>query len=69
MISVTDIRNRLIDQLMSIKDAEYLRTLSDMIDRSQVQEQQAPLTEEQKVMQSFFNSLIISCRAALPGNQ
>jgi len=50
MISVTDIRNRLIDQLMSIKDADYLRALSDMIDRSHVQEEQVPLTEEQKIM-------------------
>jgi hypothetical protein len=50
MISVTDIRNRLIDQLMAIKDAEYLRALSDMIDHSKVVDEKIQLTEEQKTM-------------------
>lgn len=50
MLSATDIRNRLIDQLMSIKDADYLRALSDMIDHSHVQEKNVALTEEQKFM-------------------
>lgn len=50
MISATDIRNKLIDQLMAIKDTDYLRALSDMIDRSHVQEEAVPLTEEQKIM-------------------
>lgn len=50
MISATDIRNKLIDQLMAIKDADYLRALSDMIDRSHVQQEAVPLTEEQKIM-------------------
>jgi hypothetical protein len=50
MISVKDIRNRLIDQLMAIKDAEYLRALSEMIDHSNVVDERIPLTEEQKTM-------------------
>jgi len=50
MISATDIRNKVIDQLMAIKDADYLRALSDMIDCSHVQEETVPLTEEQKIM-------------------
>jgi len=50
MISATDIRNKVIDQLMAIKDADYLRALSDMIDRSHVQQEVVPLTEEQKIM-------------------
>lgn len=50
MISVTDIRNKLIDQLMAIKDVGYLKALSDMIDLSRVQETVVPLTEEQKIM-------------------
>ncbi len=50
VISATDIRNKVIDQLMAIKDAEYLRALSDMIDHSHVQEDAVPLTEEQKIM-------------------
>lgn len=50
MISTTDIRNKIIDQLMAIKDAEFLRALSDMIDRAHVQENAIQLTEEQKIM-------------------
>lgn len=50
MISATDIRNKLIDQLMAIKDTEYLRALSDMIDRSHVQAETVSITEEQKLM-------------------
>ena len=33
MTSANEIRNRLIDQLMAIKDADYLQALSNMIDR------------------------------------
>ena len=50
MMSTTDIRNKVIDQLMAIKDAEFLRALSDMIDRARVQENAIQLTEEQKIM-------------------
>lgn len=35
---------------MAIKDAEFLRALSDMIDRANVQEKAILLTEEQKAM-------------------
>jgi len=48
--SATDIRNQVIDQLMAIKDAGYLRALSDMINSSRVQEAVVPLTEEQKII-------------------
>jgi hypothetical protein len=50
MISTNDIRNKVIDQIMAIKDAEFLRALSDMIDRAHVQENAVQLTEEQKIM-------------------
>lgn len=50
MVSTTDIRNRIIDQLLTIKDAEYLLALSDMIKSSHVQEEVVQLTEEQKIM-------------------
>lgn len=50
MTSTTDIRNRIIDQLLAIKDADYLRALSDMIKSSHVQEEVVPLSEEQKIM-------------------
>ncbi|MCB0488480.1 MAG: hypothetical protein R2820_05515 [Cyclobacteriaceae bacterium] len=50
MISTSDIRNKIIDQIMGIKDAEFLRALSEMIDKSRVQGNAVQLTEEQKVM-------------------
>lgn len=50
MTSANDIRNQVIDQLMTIEDAVYLRALSDMIKSSNVQEETVPLTEEQKIM-------------------
>jgi len=50
MTSATDIRNRVIDQLMAVKDAGFLRALSDIINSSHVQEEVVPLTEEQKIM-------------------
>jgi 2-phospho-L-lactate transferase/gluconeogenesis factor (CofD/UPF0052 family) len=43
-------RNRLIDQLMAIKDADYLQALSNMIDRSHIEADVVPLSEEQKIM-------------------
>jgi hypothetical protein len=49
-MSTIDIRNKVIDQLMAINDAEFLRALSDMIDRAHVQENAIQLTEEQKIM-------------------
>ena len=50
MTSATDIRNRVIDQLIPIKDTDCLRALSDMIKSSHVREEVVPLTEEQKIM-------------------
>jgi len=50
MISTSEIRNKIIDQIMAIKDAEFLRALSDMIDRAHVQEKAVQLTDEQKLM-------------------
>jgi hypothetical protein len=50
MSSATHIRNRVIDQLMTIKNVSYLQALSDMIDLSHIQEEAVALTEEQKIM-------------------
>ncbi len=50
MTSATDIRNQVIDQLLAIKDAEYLRALSELIKSSHIQQDAVPLTEEQKIM-------------------
>lgn len=50
MISTTDIRNKVIDQVMAIEDADFLQALSSIIDSSRVQEDAIQLTEEQKIM-------------------
>ncbi len=50
MTSATDIRNRVIDQLLAIKDADYLMALSDMIKSSNIQRDVVALTEDQKIM-------------------
>ncbi|GAB1444421.1 MAG: hypothetical protein KF860_14185 [Cyclobacteriaceae bacterium] len=50
MKSATDIRNKVIDQLLAIKDTDCLLALSDMIKRSHVLEETVPLAEEQKIM-------------------
>ena len=36
MTSTSEIRNKVINQIMAIKDAEFLRALSDMIDRARM---------------------------------
>lgn len=50
MNSATDIRNKVIDQLLTITDTDYLQALSSMIDHSHIQVDAVPLTEEQKIM-------------------
>ena len=62
MISASDIRNKVIDQLMAIKDANYLRALSDMIKSSHEQEKKVPLTEEQKIMLTMSEEDIVAGR-------
>lgn len=62
MTSASDIRNKVIDQLMAIKDANYLRALSDMIKSSHVQEERVPLTEEQKIMLAMSEDDILASR-------
>ncbi len=49
MNSAAEIRNRVIDQIMAIKDTSYLKALSDMIGHSHVEEV-ISFTEEQKAM-------------------
>ncbi len=50
MNSATDIRNKVIDQLLAIKDTDYLQALYSMIDHSRILVDAVPLTEEQKIM-------------------
>jgi hypothetical protein len=62
MASATDIRNKIIDQLLVIKDSDYLLALSDMIKNSHVQEAAVPLTEDQKIMLTMSEEDIIAGR-------
>ena len=50
MASAAEIRNKIIDQLMSIKDTGFLSALSGIIDRANVESETVPLTEEQITM-------------------
>lgn len=50
MASTSEIRNRLIDRLMAIRNSDYLKALEKMIDSSNIQETSIVLTEEQKIM-------------------
>ena len=50
MATVNEIRNRVIDSLMSINDPHYLKALEDMIKTSKIEHSVIPLTEEQKIM-------------------
>lgn len=62
MTSTMEIRNRIIEQLLSINDKEYLLALSSMIDRSQVQGGAIALTEEQKLMLAMSDTDIAEGR-------
>jgi hypothetical protein len=62
MTSTMDIRNRIIEQLLAINDKEYLLALSRIIDQSQVQGGQVPLTEEQKLMLAMSDADIAERR-------
>ncbi len=60
MATLKDIRNRVIDSLMSIDNAEYLQALEKMIKSSNVTHAKVPLTEEQKIMLSISDEDIQS---------
>ncbi|MFY0652302.1 MAG: hypothetical protein JXQ96_09730 [Cyclobacteriaceae bacterium] len=50
MATSSEIRNRVIDSLMSIDNQEYLKALEKMIKSSNIEHSKIPLTEEQKIM-------------------
>ena len=50
MATTSEIRNRLIDLLMTINNSEYLIALEKIIESSSVQQSKVLLTEEQKIM-------------------
>lgn len=56
MASTTDIRNRLIDSLMTINNSDYLTALEKIIKSSNIKEGKVSLTEEQKTMLSMSDS-------------
>lgn len=49
-MSTSDIRNKVIDQLMGIEDNGFLKVLSELIEHAQVSKSTVPISEEQKVM-------------------
>ena len=56
MANTSDIRNRLIDTLMTINNPEYLQALEKMIKSSNVEEEEVRLTEDQKIMLSMSDA-------------
>lgn len=50
MATLNEIRNRVIDSLMSIDNSQYLQALEKMIKSSNVEHTKIPLSEEQKIM-------------------
>lgn len=50
MATLNEIRNRVIESLMSIDNSQYLQALEKMIKSSNVEHAKIPLTEEQKIM-------------------
>lgn len=66
MASTSEIRNRLIDTLMTINNSAYLQALEKMIKSSNVEEEWVQLTEDQKIMLSMSESDINKwkCRGA-----
>lgn len=50
MGTLNEIRNRVIDSLMSIDNSQYLQALEKMIKSSNVEHAKISLTEEQKIM-------------------
>ncbi|MEQ9403298.1 MAG: hypothetical protein RIM99_06935 [Cyclobacteriaceae bacterium] len=62
MASTSDIRNRLIDRLMTINNSDYLKALEKMISSSNIQQEKVSLTEEQKIMLSMSDLDIQSNR-------
>jgi hypothetical protein len=50
MAIVDIIRNGIIDKLLTISDEEYLKTLLQLIENSDVKHEKVVLTKEQKLM-------------------
>lgn len=50
MANSNEIRNRVIDRLLSIDNSEFLQALESMIKSSNIEQSKISLTEEQKVM-------------------
>ena len=65
MATVDIIRNGIIDKLLTISDEEYLKTLLQLIENSDVKHEKVVLTKEQKLMlemseKDLLNGQIIS---------
>ena len=50
MANLNEIRNRVIDSLLSIDNSQYLQALEKMIKSSNIEHSRIPLTEDQKIM-------------------
>ncbi len=60
MATLNDIRNRVIDSLMSIDNSQYLQALEKMIKSSNIEHSKIPLTEDQKIMLAMSDDDILN---------
>jgi hypothetical protein len=60
MATLNDIRNRVIDSLMSIDNSQYLQALEKMIKSSNIEHSKIPLTEDQKIMLTMSDDDILN---------
>lgn len=68
MATVDIIRNAIIDKLLTISDEEYLKTLLQLIENSDVKHEKVVLTKEQKLMlemseKDLLNGQIINVKS------
>lgn len=68
MATVDIIRNGIIDKLLTISDEEYLKTLLQLIENSDVKHEKVVLTKEQKLMlemseKDLLNGQIINVKS------
>ncbi len=56
MPTIDNLRNNIIDKLLTITNKDYLTALYKLVENSQVEEDCVKLTEEQKIMLKLSNN-------------
>ncbi|MDQ3190051.1 MAG: hypothetical protein M3Q58_00500 [Bacteroidota bacterium] len=56
MPTIDNLRNNIIDKLLTITNKDYLTALYKLVENSQVEKDSVKLTEEQKIMLKLSNN-------------